>query len=208
MANYEKYLQSPPDMPTGEKTSVRYGCSYRIEAARKQALLDAPDIAHVVNCVNEALGLCGIQAVPKPVVESFCIDAEGYPLIDYEAIKKGYGLADVGDIVWIKLDEQGFPIVVAVSDDIYFGTPPASSAEYGERIIVRNSSGSEKEIPLHTTHSIITHALSRKVDESKVLIFPLRSIPEPLRRGDVEQIIGNYLVECGVPLLDLYSHNF
>ena len=44
------------------------------------------------------------------------------------------------------------------------------------------------------------------MDESFVLIFPIKSIPKGMTRHGVEKRVGNHLIDKGIPILDYYSH--
>jgi len=92
----------------------------------------------------------------------------------------------------MKFTEDGFLGVVATSNDINFDIP-LSQKEYNKN---------------HNTSGIIIHYLNKKWNESFVLVFPLKKIPEKLKRGDVERGIGNYLIKKGVPILDFFSHRY
>ena len=60
----------------------------------------------------------------------------------------------------------------------------------------------------NTTAGRINQYLNKEWDDSFVLIFPLKQIPDKLNRSDIESGIGNYLIHKGVPILDFYSHNY
>ena len=83
--------------------------------------------------------------------------------------------------------------VVAVSDDVNFDMPEDWSV-YDKKHIVYNS--------------YKKHKLGKEWDESFVLIFPLKGIPDGYTRSDVETAIGNMLIEKDVPILDFYSHMY
>ena len=90
------------------------------------------------------------------------------------------------DIVWIKFTEIGMISVIGTGCDIYF----------------------TEKVRKETTSGRILQALNQSWDESSVLIFPLKNIPDGLSRSDIESGIGNYLIRNGIPILDYYSHNY
>lgn len=51
-----------------------------------------------------------------------------------------------------------------------------------------------REVWVHNSSGIITHKLGKEWDESFVLIFPLKGIPNGYTRSDVETAIGNMLI--------------
>lgn len=67
---------------------------------------------------------------------------------------------------------------------------------------------SNKEDWVHNSAGIIIHKLGKEWDESFVLIFPLKGIPNDYTRSDVETAIGNMLIEENVPILNFYSHMY
>ena len=65
-----------------------------------------------------------------------------------------------------------------------------------------------EEEGVHNSAGILVHKLGKEWDESFVLIFPLKGIPDGYTRSDVETAIGNMLIEKDVPILDFYSHMY
>lgn len=90
------------------------------------------------------------------------------------------------NIVWIKFTENGLISVIGTGCDIYF-------------------TDKTKEC---TTAGHINKELNLNWDETVVLIFPLKNIPDGLNRADIESGIGNYLISKDIPILDFYSHNY
>lgn len=186
MEKAREYLRET-SRPCGARSSVYYGNRTRFVIAEEQAKLKSIEIQVIIDYTNEFLELLGMDSVitPKREKESFRNDL-------YKEIKKNNNLKDERDIVWMKFTEDGFLGVVATSNDINFDIP-LSEKEYNKK---------------HNTAGIIIHHLEKKWDESFVLIFPLKNIPEELKRGDVERGIGNYLIKKGVPILDFFSHRY
>lgn len=182
--------------PVGRGSSVRYSKdAYRIVRAREQAKLKpvAPEI--IARYVNEFLSALSMQTVESPRLElpPGLTDDELEAYIDsnlYARICSDGG--DCQDLVWMKFTSSGFLGVVAVSNDINFDIP--KDGDY--HLCKRNTSG------------IIIHSLGQSWDRSFVLAFPLKTIPEDLRRGHIETGIGNYLLKRNVPILDYYSHRY
>ena len=88
--------------------------------------------------------------------------------------------------MWIKFATDGRISVVGVGCDISF-------TDYAKK---------------NTSAGRIINELGLDWNDDEVLIFPLKNIPEGLKRSDIESGIGNYLISKKVPILDFYSHNF
>lgn len=182
--------------PTGKYSSVRY-CENapRIVKAREQAKKQPVPPEEIINYVNEFLA-----ALDMPTVESPRLDIPpgltNDELEDYIDSHLYAPICDAGgncrDLVWMKFTNLGFLGVVAVSNDINFDIPKDGDPH----LCKRNTSG------------IIVHTLGQSWDRRFVLAFPLKSIPEDLRRGHIETGIGNYLIERNVPILDYHSHKY
>lgn len=128
--------------------------------------------------------------------------------MDYALLKKDFELDDEKDVVWIKLTEDGFVGVVAVSNDINFDIPPNDSV-YDNKVWKYNGYTKKKELVWeYNSSGILIHKLNKKWDESKVLVFPLKKLRESYgySRHYIEMAIGNYLIEQNVPIIDYYSH--
>ncbi len=128
--------------------------------------------------------------------------------VDYTLIKKEFELDDEKDIVWIKLTEDGYVGVVAVSNDINFDIPPNDSV-YDDKVWKYNEYTKKNELVWkYNSSGILVHKLNKKWDESLVLVFPLRKLNESCgySRHNIEMAIGNYLIEQNVPIIDYYSH--
>ena len=100
----------------------------------------------------------------------------------YDVIKEKFNLNKANDLVWLKFTNKGHLGVVAKSFDINFNT--------------NNSSGT------------LVKQVGAEWDDSFVYIFPLTDdILGNRKSGDIELVIGNYLISKGVPIIDFYSHN-
>lgn len=115
--------------------------------------------------------------------------------IDYDKIQQKFQLNDRRDLVWMKFTRDGYLGAVAVSDDVNFDMPEDCSV-YDKKHAVYNSykKGNEEEW-VHNSAGIIVQKLGKEWDESFVLIFPLKGIPNGYGRADVETAIGNMLIE-------------
>ncbi|WP_297723474.1 hypothetical protein [uncultured Mobiluncus sp.] len=182
--------------PMGKYSSVRY-CENapRIVKAQEQAKKQPVPPEEIIKYVNEFLKALDMPTVESPRLDlpSGLINDELEDYIDshlYAPICDAGG--DCRDLVWMKFTNLGFLGVVAVSNDINFDIPKDGDSHLCKR----------------KTSGIIVHALGQSWDRRFVLAFPLKSIPEDLRRGHIETGIGNYLIERNVPILDYYSHRY
>ncbi len=192
MSELENYLKADKNTPRSTKSSVHYS-EVRLKKSEEQSKLEVVGTEKIIDYVNEFLRELKIEEVNNAKV-SF----EGKININYKKIKKDYSLENEKDIIWMKFTKDGFLGVVASSNDVNFNIPK-SKDDYNIK---------EKGSWKYATSGIIIHNLGKSWDESFVLVFPLKNIPEGLKRGDVETGIGNYLIEKGVPILDFYSHNY
>ena len=154
----------------------------------------AESINKITECVNEFLTYNNI--IEKKVCHKREISD-----IDYNEIKEKYGLKDKGDIIWLKFADNGCLGVVAAGADINFNIP-ASADKYNDK-----KPGNGKKYVWNTS-GILLHKLGLKWDTSFVLVFPLKEIPKGYKRHDVEKAVGNYLIECGMPVIDYFSHMY
>lgn len=157
-------------------------------------------IETIIEYVNEILKVIGITEVKNPIMNP--------SEVDYTLIKKEFELDDEKDIVWIKLTEDGYVGVVAVSNNINFDIPPNDSV-YDDKVRKYNEYTKKKELVWkYNSSGILVHKLNKKWDESLVLVFPLRKLNESCgySRHNIEMAIGNYLIEQNVPIIDYYSH--
>lgn len=60
----------------------------------------------------------------------------------------------------------------------------------------------------YNSSGILVHKLNKKLDESLVLVFPLRKLNEKFgySRRNIVMTIENYLIEQNVPIIDYYSY--
>ena len=178
-----------------------HGKSYvRYNEAKKQAAHNPIDKKKIIKYAIDYLEEIGIRTTDNP---------EYNPNnIDYDKIQEQFELDDKGDLVWMKFTKDGYLGVVAVSNDVNFDIPHDCN-EYDKRQMVYNSyKKRNEEVWLHNSSGIIVHKLGKEWDESYVLLFPLKDIPSGYRRSDVEEAIGNMLIDREVPILDYYSHMY
>lgn len=157
-------------------------------------------IETIIEYVNEILKVIGITEVKNPIMNP--------SEVDYTLIKKEFELDDEKDIVWIKLTEDGYVGVIAVSNDLNFDIPPNDSV-YDDKVWKYNEYTKKNELVWkYNSSGILVHKLNKKWDESLVLVFPLRKLNEKggHSRHNIEMAIGNYLIEQNVPIIDYYSH--
>lgn len=180
---------------TDERASVRYGNTYRIDAAREQAQSAPPSKEHVAALANVALTQLGINPVADPLVtvDSADIAPDGTLALDYNAIAREHQLDDRRDVVNIRFSTEGHPVLVAVSDDVNFCPLPSSPEQYADQA--------------YSTAAVILKELETDWDYDEFLLFPLAGLSETgFSRHDAEMAIGNHLLANGVALLDKYSH--
>ena len=173
--------------PGRENSSVYYGNHTRFNKAEEQMELKPVAVSKIIKHTNDFLELLGMDKVNDARQEN---KTWGKKL--YKEIKDNNDLEDERDIVWMKFTKDAFLSVVATSSDVNFDVP-VSDKDYNKK---------------HNTSGIIIHYLNTEWDESFVLVFPLKKIPQGLKRGDIERGIGNYLIKQGVPILDFYSHRY
>lgn len=193
--NYEleKYLFDDPDAYyeyNGEKykQSVHGKSFVRYKKAKEQAQRDVVDVKIIINIIKNFLKNVGIKTIENPILKP--------RLIDYAKIKEEFGLENQKDIVWLKFTTDKYLGVVATSDDINF-VIPQSNNDYDKKY---------RDKWLYNSSGIIVHKLNKMWDDSFVLVFPLRNIPQGYTRFEVEKAIGNLLIANEVPILDYYSH--
>lgn len=168
-----------------------HGCGYsRLEKAKQQASLKPVPVEKVNDLVVAFLKEIGIHSMPLK------IDSSDIAAIDYEKIAIEYGLKKEADIIWIKLASNGAVGVVCASDDVNLQMPSCP-----EDYDAKSPNGDW----LYNTAGIILHKLGMTW-QPFVIIFPLPGIPKGYRRGDIEQAVGNMLIEAEVPIIDYYSH--
>lgn len=180
---YKKYIETPNDCPKYDKNNPDYRCSidydksnYRKNQAMEEAKKKNVSIFEILNLIN--LFLDDIEIASK------CILIDGVDIlmtVNYEHIKRQYGLDRQSDIVWIKFTTDGYIGVVASSNDINFN--------------------------YDTNSGKLIQSVNKEWDEDKIIIVPLPNIKGRQERLLIEKMIGNYLNDNKVPIIDLYSHN-
>lgn len=183
--------------PMGKKASVRSGGenACRIVEARNQADRAPVSPEQIAKYTNEFLSALGMPKVESPRIE-IPPELTNDEIEDYLEENLYSPICHSGgncqDLVWMKFTDRGFLGVVATSNDINFDIPKDEENHFCKR----------------TTSGIIIHKLKQSWDRSFVLAFPLKSIPEDLKRGHIETGIGNYLIDKNVPILDYFSHRY
>lgn len=171
------------------------GFCFRLEKAREQYELPAVSTENIKRLVNEFLKSLNMEVIANPeyLPRKVMDRAVGIRRINYSDIwnKNKPEQAEKEDVVWIKFveakkEKDRYISVVGVGCDISF-------TDY-----TKNTTSSGK----------IIKELGLDWDDTEILIFPLKNIPEGLKRSDIESGIGNYLIDKGVPILDFYSHIF
>lgn len=198
-------FENPEDFPalqSGDlRSSVHFGQTYRIGKAREQAQHAPASPARVGELVSETLTDLGIKTAENPLIEVDldAIGPDGMVDLDYDAIAEEHQLADRRDVVNIRFDCEGRPVLVAVSDDVNFCPVPAGPDEFDIK---------EDGYWKHSTAAVILSALGTDWDRSQLLLFPLSGLAETgYSRHEVEQAIGNRLLQSGeCHLLDKFSH--
>ncbi|WP_294855270.1 hypothetical protein [Oscillibacter sp.] len=179
---YEKYKQIPPDCPIYDKNNPDYRCSVDYDKTnyRKNKAIEEHKKEKVEISKISKL----IEDFLKPTnIESECIVLKGIDIllaVNYEIIKRQYNLNNQSDLVWLRFTDDGYLGVVASSNDINFDQNTNS-------------------------FKLINH-IKQKWDENLILIVPLPGIYNKDERVEIEKMIGNYLIEKKVPIIDYYSH--
>lgn len=203
--NVHKYFWEDPDASyhiDGRKywQSVHGRSFFRHNKAKKEiSEKHTVPIETIIEYVNELLKALGITEVKNPIMNP--------SEVDYILLKK-FELDNEKDIVWIKLTEDGYIGVVAVSNDINFDIPPDASV-YDNKILKYNEYKKKDELVWqYNSSGILVHKLKKKWNESLVLVFPLKELRKNCKysRHEIEMAIGNYLIEQQVPIIDYYSH--
>lgn len=201
----QKYFWEDPDASyykDGRKCwqSVHGNSYFRYNKAKEEISKKLVPIKTIVKYVNELLEAVGIKEVKNPIMNPSDVN--------YTSLKKDFELDDEKDIVWIKITEDGYVGVVAVSNDINFDFPQ-NALVYDNKVLEYNVyTKKNKLVWQYNSSGILIHRLNKKWDKSQVLVFPLRRLKESCgyRRHDIEMAIGNYLIEQDVPIIDYYSH--
>ena len=180
---YNKYKITPPDCPIYDKNKPDSRCSVDYDKTnyRKNKGKDEHDNKEKVDYYE----ICKLidDFLQKIEIKSECIAIKGVDillLLNYEVIKRQYKLQRQSDIVWLRFTDDGYLGVVGSSNDINFDKDTNS-------------------------YKIINH-IGCKWDENKIIIVPLPDITDRYERELIEKMIGNYLIDRNVPIIDYYSH--
>lgn len=197
-----RLFENPEDFPGGgPKSSVHYRQTYRIDKGREQARHAPVSPSRVAELVKETLADLGIETAENPLMEvdSSAIGPDGMVALDYDRIAREHQLADRRDIVNIRFDREGRPVLVAVSDDVNFCPVPEDPDEFDAK---------EGDYWKFSTAAVILSALGTDWDRSQLLLFPLSGLAETGHsRHEAELAIGNSLLQSGeCHLLDKFSH--
>ena len=101
-------------------------------------------------------------------------------LLNYEVIKRQYNLNRQSDIVWLRFTNDGYLGVVGSSNDINY----------------------DKD----TNSYKLVKYVGCEWDENCIIIVPIPGINNHEERELCEKIIGNYLIDNKIPIIDYYSH--
>ena len=181
--NLKQYKETPNDCPKYDKNNPDYRCSvdydrtnYRKNKAAVEATKEKVSVFKIINLINSFL---------KDIkVESKSILIDGLDIlmtVNYEHIRRQYELNRQSDIVWRKVNTDGYLGVVASSNDINFN--------------------------YNTNSGKLIKSVNKKWDKNRIIIVPLPNIKGRDERVMIEKMIGNYLSDNKVPIIDLYSHN-
>jgi hypothetical protein len=179
---YKKYTAIPKDCPKYDKSNPDYRCSviydrsnYRINTAKTEAQKNTVEISVICKLINDFLKELNIV--------SKCIFIDNLDILmtlNYEHIKRLYGLTNQSDIVWLRFTSDGFLGTVGSSNDINF--------DYS-----------------HNSGRIIKD-IGKEWNKYRITIIPIPSITKREERLLIERMIGNYLLDNNIPILDRYSH--
>lgn len=176
--------------PKGRAASVRFRQTYRLKKAEEESKKNPVSVNEISDLIISFLNGIEIETTNQPIYEN--------PLpFDYQGMKEEFKLDDERNIVWIKFTTDGYIGVVAISNDINFNYP-TSESDYDEK----DKNGKWT----FNTSGILIRKLNKFWDESFVLVFPLVNIPYGYKRGDIEEAVGNFLINNNIPILDYYSH--
>ena len=202
----------------GGRRSVHYGRTERFDKAEEQLNKAPKTVDEIINLTNSFLQSNGLKPVDNPKFTSFSVGngRQGYRTVvginDGELenkINDHFGLVenplnDSKHVIWMKFAKNGQLGVVAAGNDYNFDIPPSSDV-YNETNNGKRKCKCNKW--KYATSGIILHKLNLEWDESFLLIFPLQGI-EDSQRKDIEEGVGNFLIENDVPIIDFYSHIF
>ncbi len=181
-SEYEKYKNIPFDCPKYDEKNPDYRCSIDYDKTnyrKNKATVEAQKERVELSYICKLID----EFLKKVGIESECIIIKGIDIllsINYEVIKRQYKLNCQSDIVWIKFTDDGYLGVVASSNDINFKSN-------------------------NTSYKLINY-VGKKWNENLILIVPLPKISYT-ERLLIEKMLGNYLIDNNIPIIDYYSHN-
>lgn len=179
----KKYKETPNDCPKYDRNNPDYRCSVDYDKTNYRKNKAKHETTKEKVSVFEILNL--INSFLNDIeVKSNCILIDGLDIlmtVNYEHIKRQYELDSQSDIVWMRFTTDGYLGVVASSNDINF--------DY------------------NTNSGKLIKSVNKEWDKNRIIIVPLPNIKGRNERVMIEKMIGNYLSDNKVPIIDLYSHN-
>lgn len=178
-----KYMETPSGCPKYDKNNPDYRCSVkydRTDYRKNKAKSESEKDVVPIMTIQELIG----NFLDNFNIKNKGILIEGQDLlmtINYDHILRQFNLKKQSDIIWMKFTTDGYLGVIASSNDINFDED--------------NSSGK------------LINYVGKKWDNCKIIIIPLHIVNERSDRLLIEKMLGNYLIEKKVPILDYYSHN-
>lgn len=179
---YAKFKNTPLDCPIYDKNNPDYRCSIDYDKTnyrKSKAMVEARKDRIELSYICKLID----EFLKKVNIKSVCKiinNNDALMAINYEVIKKQYKLNRQSDIVWMKFTEDGYLGVVASSNDINFNDN-------------------------NNSYKLINH-VGKKWNKNLILIVPLPQISY-YERLLIEKMLGNYLIDNNVPIIDYYSHN-
>ena len=179
----KKYKETPNDCPKYDRNNPDYRCNVDYDKTNYRKNKAKHETTKEKVSVFEILNL--INSFLNDIeVKSNCILIDGLDIlmtVNYEHIKRQYELDSQSDIVWMRFTTDGYLGVVASSNDINF--------DY------------------NTNSGKLIKSVNKEWDKNRIIIVPLPNIKGRNERVMIEKMIGNYLSDNQVPIIDLYSHN-
>lgn len=181
--NFKKYKETPNDCPKYDKNNPDYRCSLDYDKTNYRKNKAADEATKEKVSVFEIINLIN-SFLNNIEVKSNGILIDGLDIlmnVNYEHIKRQYKLNSQSDIVWMRFTIDGYLGVVASSNDINFS--------------------------YNTNSGKLIKSVNKEWDKNRIIIVPLPNIKGRHERVMIEKMIGNYLSDNKVPIIDLYSHN-
>lgn len=191
-ARFNECLKHRPDAPFMEdyESSVHMSDKYernryRLNKAKEQ-VMNHPPVKLESTCSH------GIK-----FFDEFGISAKAS--IEYNPLA-----VDTVNAIWCKqTQEEGGGYLGALCHGKVNFQMPANSSQYDERWF---DPSSYKWKWVYNASGILCHQLGMSWDTKKILYFKLRTIPEGYTLEQVKRALGAYLIDCGIPIVDFYSH--